>query len=133
MNSIKNFIKNYWVWIGFAVILIVISIVMYRSRKKRLEEEAKIVEQTGQDASFPLQPYELVSVYSAAKGSMGAQIKKLQEINNANNTTDEPLVVDGKYGPKSLAAFRNTFANDIASNGTVAKSQYEQILSKFNN
>lgn len=131
----KNFIKNYWVWIALAVVLIVIGVVMYRSRKKRLEEvKNKIVEgATSQDASFPLQPYNLAGGYSTAKGSMGAQIKKLQEINNANNTYNEPLDVDGKYGPKSLEAFKNEFWDNIADNGTISKSQYEQILKKYNN
>lgn len=63
-------------------------------------------------ASFPLTPYRHVNVYSAAKGSYGQQIASLQKICNGKFGKD--LAVDGKFGPKSEAAFLKCFGSPLA-------------------
>ena len=135
MKSILNFLKNNWLWIAAALVVIAIIII----RRKRQPEPVEpggtgaTTVASNSEAKFPLQPYTLVNEYSTDKGSMGSQIKTLQMIYNANNTSGTPLDVDGKYGSKTLGAFLGFFYDMIASNGTISESQYEQILKKYNN
>lgn len=136
MESILNFLKKNWLWVAAAVVVIAIVIII-RRRKRQVDpvfpggDENPTVA-SNSEAMFPLQPYALVNEYSPAKGSMGSQIKTLQMIYNANNKSGSPLDVDGKYGPKSLGAFKGFFYDMISSNGTIQKAQYEEILKKYN-
>lgn len=132
MNKIANFFKNNWYYILGVVLLVIIVVVIIRRRRDNngsgaLEPETPVKEQ---DATFPLQPYSLANAYSPERGSAGKQVAKLQQIYNENISTGTPLVVDGLYGPNSLAAFKGFFDNEIATNGIVQKAQYEQILTK---
>lgn len=141
MEAITKFVKKYWAWIGVAVVLIVIGIVMYRQRQARLKREAEEAEKKGanssvnttkksNEATFPLRPYDLVGEYSLEKGSMGNQIKVLQGLINKADAYTEKLDEDGKYGSKTLAAFRSVWSNMMAGNGTIAEAQYNQIIEK---
>ena len=140
MENVKKFVKRYWIWIGVAVVLIVIGVIMYRQRQARLKREAEEAEKKGtnsvnttkksNEATFPLRPYDLVGEYSLEKGSMGNQIKVLQGLINKADAYTEKLDEDGKYGSKTLAAFKSVWSNLMAGNGTITEAQYNQIIEK---
>lgn len=135
MNGIVNFLKKNWYYIAAVVVVIVVVVIIRRRRTPEPVEPGGSVKPSvaaNSDAKFPLQPYSLVNEYSTGKGSMGSQIKTLQMIYNANNTSGTPLDVDGKYGSKTLGAFLGFFYDMIASNGTISESQYNEILKKYN-
>ena len=134
MKSILNFLKNNWLWVAAALVVIAIIIIRRKRQPEPVEPggSAKPSVAANSDAKFPLQPYSLVNEYSTGKGSMGSQIKTLQMIYNANNTSGTPLDVDGKYGSRTLGAFLGFFYDMIASNGTISESQYNEILKKYN-
>lgn len=135
MNGIVNFLKKNWYYIAAVVVVIVVVAIIRRRRTPEPVEpggSAKPSVVANSDAKFPLQPYSLVNEYSTGKGSMGSQIKTLQMIYNANNTSGTPLDVDGKYGSRTLGAFLGFFYDMIASNGTISASQYNEILKKYN-
>lgn len=135
MNGILNFLKKNWCWVAAVVLLIVVVVVVLRRKNKSDDETIVDPENTEtpdglKDATYPLQPRSLAGSYSAEKGSMGTQIKFLQQIYNDNLTSGTPLATDGKYGPKTLGAFLGYFGNEIASNGVITEAQYDQIIKK---
>lgn len=133
MEDIIKFLKKNWYYVAAVVLLIVIVVVIKRRKKKIENPDYPDPENTEtpeglKDATYPLQPYSIAGNYSADRGSMGTQIKFLQQLYNDNLTTGTPLVTDGKYGPKTLGAFLGFFGNEIASNGVINEAQYDQII-----
>lgn len=134
MEDIIKFLKTNWLYVA-AVVLLIVIVVVIRRRKKKIEKNAFYPDPENtetpeglKDAAYPLQPYSVAGNYSADRGSMGTQIKFLQQLYNENLTTGTPLVTDGKYGPKTLGAFLGYFGNEIASNGVINEAQYDKII-----
>lgn len=133
MEDIIKFLKKNWYYVA-AVVLLIVIVVVIRRRKKKIENpdypdpENTVTPEGLKDATYPLQPYSIAGGYSADRGSMGTQIKFLQQLYNDNLTSGTPLVTDGKYGPKTLGAFLGYFGNEIASNGVITEAQYDQII-----
>lgn len=139
MEDIIKFLKKNWYYVAAVVLLIVVVVVIRRRNKKEKElaEKGLFSGTSGvgdggmPDAKYPLRPYEMVSGYSAEKGSYGYQIKYLQNLINEADAYTEKLPEDGKYGPKTLAAFKAVYANNIASNGQINETQYDEIVKKY--
>ena len=128
----KNYIKKHWIWLAAAIVVIVLIAAIRRKKKSSGSEkdDTKVTTNDLPEAEFPLQHYDLAGSYSASKGSYGYQIKYLQKLINDANAYSEKLAEDGKYGPKTLAAFREVWGGMINGNGTITKDQYEEIVKK---
>lgn len=124
------------------IILAIVALFVIRHRLKACNKKGGSVssDNAGSDsntttglaeASFPLRPYNMAGVYSAEKGSRGTQIRYLQKV--LNDSGYEPrLEEDGKYGPKTLEAFKSEFADEyVGKDGSISKSQYTGIVSKY--
>ncbi|MBO7469694.1 MAG: hypothetical protein J6T81_06145 [Bacteroidales bacterium] len=141
MEDIIKFLKKNWYYVAAVVVLIVVILIIRRRRKNNAAAEAALFYGTGNtadsmgltDAKYPLRPYDMVGVYSADKGSMGAQIRYLQKLINDSGAYNEKLDEDGKYGAKTLAAFKYVWANSISGNGTITEAQYDEIIKKSYN
>lgn len=104
-----------------ALVFVVVAVVFFIRRKKKAEEADNAIAGGGSSttsgvatfptASFPLTPYSMAKEYTTSAGSYGQQIANLQKI--CNERFDEKLVVDGKLGPKSEAAFLKCFGYPI--------------------
>lgn len=113
----KEILKNKKVIIALSILVLITLIVVIIRRNKKSEETSgsDAVKKTPADASkpehplasFPLTPYSRAGEYSTGAGSYGQQIANLQKICNGKFGKD--LVVDGKFGPKSEAAFLTCF------------------------
>ena len=104
-----------------ALVFVVVAVVFFIRRKKKAEEADNVIAGGGSSttsgvatfptASFPLTPYSMAKEYTASAGSYGQQIANLQKI--CNERFGEKLVVDGKLGPLSEAAFQKCFGYPI--------------------
>ena len=107
-----------------ALVFVVVAVVFFIRRKKKAEEADNAIAGGGSSttsstsgvatfptASFPLTPYSMAKEYTASAGSYGQQIVNLQRI--CNERFGEKLVVDGKLGPLSEAAFQKCFGYPI--------------------
>ena len=129
--KIKEILTNKKVIIFVAALVLILAVVLFVRRRKRAEENDKAVaggetKTSGgssvwipskntsglPEASFPLTPYSMAKEYSANTGSYGEQIAKLQKI--CNKKWNKNLTVDGKFGPKSEAAFLSCFGYPLA-------------------
>ena len=129
--KIKEILTNKKVVISVAALVLILAVVLFVRRRKRAEENDKAVaggetKTSGgssvwipskntsglPEASFPLTPYSMAKEYSANAGSYGEQIAKLQKI--CNKKWNKNLTVDGKFGPKSEAAFLSCFGYPLA-------------------
>lgn len=130
--KIKEILTNKKVIIFVAALVLILAVVLFVRRRKRAEENDKAVAGGGEtktsggssvwipskntsglpEASFPLTPYSMAGEYSANAGSYGEQIAKLQKI--CNKKWNKNLTVDGKFGPKSEAAFLSCFGYPLA-------------------
>ena len=129
--KIKEILTNKKVIIFVAALVLILAVVLFVRRRKRAEENDKAVaggetKTSGgssvwipskntsglPEASFPLTPYSMAKEYSANAGSYGEQIAKLQKI--CNKKWNKNLTVDGKFGPKSEAAFLSCFGYPLA-------------------
>lgn len=130
----KNILKNKKMMIAFAVLLVAVVAAFLVVRKRRNKEEDDTSDNpTGMNgivsslianqATFPLRPYSVAGQYSPSAGSMGNQITDLQRL--CNNKYGENLDVDGKYGPKTEAAFKKHFKMEV-----ITESQYNDILNQ---
>ena len=61
---------------------------------------------------------------------MGTQIRYLQKLINDAGAYTERLTEDGKYGSKTLAAFKEVWNDSISGNGTITEAQYDEIVKK---
>lgn len=129
--KIKEILTNKKVIIFVTALVLILAVVLFVRRRKRAEENDKAVaggetKTSGgssvwipskntsglPEASFPLTPYSMAKEYSANTGSYGEQIAKLQKI--CNKKWNKNLTVDGKFGPKSEAAFLSCFGYPLA-------------------
>ena len=107
----KELLRNKKMMIAVAVLAIVIVLVIIRKRRRDAEEADIIMSEsssstTSKDlpsASFPLRPKS--GSYTASTGSYGKQIAELQKMCNEKYGTN--LVVDGKFGPKTVKAIKS--------------------------
>lgn len=106
--------RKTWIIMAVAVLVTVAVILIIRRnrRKKELETSDPGVE-TGNasttTAKYPLRP--AMTGYSAENGSYGWQIKVIQK--SLNDINGSGLDVDGKFGPKTLAAVKSAFPTQI--------------------
>lgn len=116
----KDILKNKKMIIAFAVLALILTVVFFIRRKRKAEEADKAIAGGGSSAtssgvatlpatSFPLTPYSIAKEYTASAGSYGQQIANLQKI--CNDKFGKGLDVDGKFGPKSEAAFLTCFGS----------------------
>lgn len=135
MENIIKFFKKNWYYVAAVVLLIVVVVIIVRRRNKSnngVEDPENTVAPDGlKDATYPLTPYSVAGSYSAEKGSMGTQIQFLQKLYNNNNSGGTALATDGKYGTKTLGAFKGFFGDMINANGTITEAQYDKIIEKF--
>lgn len=116
----KEILKNKKIIITLAVIALILAVVVFIRRKRKADEvHTSVADGTASSgasaqmpvASFPLTPYSRAGEYSAGAGSYGQQIANLQKI--CNGKFGKALVVDGKFGPKSEAAFLTCFGSPL--------------------
>lgn len=120
-----------WIIIAAVVIVIVAVILIIRRNRKKKETESEAgtqVTATGAstqqvEASWPLRSR--MTGYSANNGSYGWQIKLLQTAMNDINGSG--LAVDGKFGPKTLAALKSAFPTQLGD-GEVSQAEFEAML-----
>ena len=110
--------KNRKIMIAVALIVMIVAVMIIVKRRKNKDDDSSDGGSSGGSssggsslpvASFPLTPYSLAGEYSAAKGSYGQQIANLQKICSLKFGCK--LQGDGKFGPKSEAAFMQCFGS----------------------
>lgn len=122
--------KKTWFIIGAIVLVVVVVIIIIRRRKSN---ETDNKENNGNTlntttAKYPLRPSLLGLSYTAENGSYGWQIKLIQKALNDLNSAG--LTVDGKFGPKTLAAVKGSFATQIGDN-EITEDEFNQMLDTF--
>lgn len=124
--------RKTWIIIAAAVIVTVaVILIIRRNRKEKKSETETGTAVTGTDAGsvntteakYPLRPR--MAGYSAENGSYGWQIKVLQKA--LNDINGSGLAVDGKFGPKTLAALKSAFPAQLGD-GEVSQAEFEAML-----
>ena len=133
MEKLKSILKNKKAIAIAVVVVIIIVVVVVRKRKNKDEGKSGNTSSNSvggtssfPTATFPLRPYSQVGEYSAAKGSYGNQIAKLQSL--CNSKYGKNLTVDGKWGPKTDEVFKSVLGTAL-SFGEISEAQYYLLLS----